>query len=373
MSIMRFPSALLLGAGLMYFLDPARGRKRRARVVEAANHAQRVERELVGKAYRDAQQRARGLSERVRHPLPGDVSDGVLLGRARAALGRVVSHPGAIEIEVHDGRAVLRGAILEREATEAIRGIGKIPGIREVIDRLETHASADVPALQGAGKQLRRLRRVWSPAQQVGAIGGGALLATYGLLLRRGILGPVIGAAGGALAVRGIFNRPMSELFARRPGIIVQKTIMVDAPVHRVFELWSRPESFPRFMEHVRDVEISGSRQHWRVDGPAGTIVEFDSQVTKSEPDRVICWATLPGQPIEHEGQVRFDEVGGRTRVHVQLTYHPPGGRIGHTLAHILGWDPKRRMDDDMIRMKALLEEGKTRAHHSRIAIEDLH
>src|SRR5207245_1201359 len=109
---MRFPSALLVGAGLMYFLDPARGRKRRARMIEAANHAQRIERELVGKAVRDAQHRARGVTERIKHPLASEVSDGVLRGRARAALGRVVSHPGAIEIEVLERRAVMRGPVL---------------------------------------------------------------------------------------------------------------------------------------------------------------------------------------------------------------------------------------------------------------------
>ena len=37
------------------------------------------------------------------------------------------------------------------------------------------------------------------------------------------------------------------------------------------------------------------------------------------------------------------------------------------------GWDPKARMDDDLVRMKALLEEGKTRAHQHRVELADLH
>jgi uncharacterized membrane protein len=372
MSIMRFPTGLLVGAGLMYFLDPFRGRKRRARIAEAATHAQRVERELVGKAVRDAQHRVRGLSERVRHPMASEVSDGVLVGRARAALGRVVSHPSAIEIEVHDGRAIVRGAILQREADDAVRSIGKIPGIREVTDRLERHALADVPSLQGESNRVRRGRRVWPPAAQVGALGGGLALVGYGLA-HRGLAGAALACAGGALVVRGGTNRRLRELLDRRRGIAVQKTIMVDAAIHSVFDLWSHPENFARFMDHVRQVEIEGSRSRWRVDGPAGTVVEFESQITRFEPDRILCWQTLPDQPIEHEGMVRFDEVGGRTRVHVQMRYHPPGGRVGHTLAHVLGWDPKRRMDDDLVRMKALLEDGRTRAHHQRVALEDLH
>jgi uncharacterized membrane protein len=373
MSIMRFPSGLLVGATLMYFLDPIRGRKRRARLREAAEHGLRVERELVGKAVRDAQHRAKGLTERVRHPLPTEVSDGVLHGRARAALGRVVSHPGAIEIEVHDGRAIVRGEIFTSEADELLRTLGKIPGLQEIVDRLERHDAADVPSLQGGLRGLRRTHRVWTPSVQAGAIAGGALLAGYGLFLQRGLGGRLVGAAGTALVLRGIFNRPLPELIGRRGGVVVEKTIVVDAPIHRVFELWRRPENFPRFMEHVRGVELHGARSRWAVDGPAGSVVKFESEITKLEPDRLICWRTLPDQPIEHAGIVRFDEVDGRTRVIVRLEYHPPGGRLVHTLAHVLGWDPKARMDDDLARMKALIEEGFTRAHRRRIAIEDLH
>ena len=372
MSITRFPSGFLFGAGLMYFLDPQRGRRRRARVVEVATHARRVEKDLVGKAMRDAQQRARGLGERVRHPLAAEVSDGVLQGRARAAVGRVVSHPGAIEIEVRDACAILRGPILEHEAGEAVRVVGKIPGIRSVEDRLERHASRDVSALQGEGS-LGRARELWPPAAQVGAIGGGLALAAYGLALRRGISGAAIGLAGSALILRGAYNRPLIRLLGKRGGVTVQKTITVHAPIDRVFDLWNHPENFARFMEHVRDVQVGGERTKWRVDGPAGTEIEFQSKVTRVEPGRRICWQTLPDQAIEHEGIVRFDEVDGGTRVHVQMKYHPPGGVLGHTIAHVLGWDPKARLDDDMVRMKALLEAGKTRAHHTRVAIEDLH
>src|SRR5580765_1532695 len=108
-------SGVLVGVGLMYFFDPQRGKRRRARVVEAATHAQRVERQLVGKAVRDAQHRAHGLSERVKHPLAADVPDAVVTGRVRAQLGRLVSHPRAIEAEVDGGRVVLRGPILTHE------------------------------------------------------------------------------------------------------------------------------------------------------------------------------------------------------------------------------------------------------------------
>lgn len=374
MKLTSFPGAVLLGAGLMYFLDPVRGRKRRARINEAVIHAQKRERELFGKAARDARHRAHGLVERAKHRPSPDAPDVVIDSRVRACLGRAVSHPGALDVVVHDGRVILRGPVLSREADAVVRAVRRVPGVREVIDRMERHDEpGSISSLQGEGRRLRR--RVWSPTKQVAATGAGAAMLLYGLAARGGLLGGMLAAGGGALLLRGTLNRPMRELFGRQGGVTVQKTITVHRPVDEVFDLWRRFDSFPLFMEHVQgvDLEVGGRRSRWTVDGPAGTKVTFEAETMVFEPERVIAWKTVPGQPIEHEGHVRFEEMGDSTRVHVRMTYRPPGGIVGHAIAHILGWDPKARMDDDMIRMKALLEEGRTRAHHHRVELADLH
>jgi uncharacterized membrane protein len=375
MKLTSFPGAVLLGAGLMYFLDPVRGRKRRARINEAVIHAERHERELLAKAQRDARHRVHGLVERAKHRPAPDAPDQVIENRVRACLGRAVSHPHALDVVVHDGRVILRGPLFTHEGDFVVRAVRRVPGVRSVLDRMERHdTAAAIPALQGKG---RPARRSWSPTAQVVASGAGALLILYGWLVRRGVTGTLLGTAGTALALRGTVNRPMPELISKGGGrgINVQKTIVVHRPVHEVFELWNRFDNFPLFMEHVRDVEleVGGKKSKWIVDGPAGTQVEFEAETTTVEPDHLIAWRTLPNQPVDHEGRVRFEETGGGTRVHVQVTYRPPGGIVGHAIAHILGWDPKHRMDDDLVRMKALLEEGKTRAHQHRVELADLH
>jgi uncharacterized membrane protein len=370
MSILRFPSAVLVGATLMYFLDPARGRKRRARLGELATHARRVERRLVGKGVRDAQHRARGITERLAHPLADEIADGVLHARVRAALGRAISHARAIEVEASCGRVVLRGPVLAAEHDAAIASIQRIPGVHQLVDRLDCHASADVPALQGARKRGRGEH--WPPAARLAAIGAGTALATYGLLVRRGAIGVALVAAGGALALRGGIDESLAHAFGRAGFVTVHKTIMVNAPIDRVFALWSRFETFPKFMEHVRAIEVVGTRSRWKVDGPAGIAIEFDAELVRREDNKQIAWRAVPGQVIDHAGSVRFEDAGDHTRVSVELSYRPPGGKLGHAIAHVLGWDPKARLDDDLVRMKAILEDGFTRAHHARIAIEDL-
>jgi len=180
------------------------------------------------------------------------------------------------------------------------------------------------------------------------------------------------------VAMRGTLNKSIPTLLgvgAKKRGVTVQKTITVKAPIHRVFDLWSRLDNFPMFMQHVRevDIEVGGRKTRWVVDGPAGTKLDFEAETTELVPDRVIAWRTIANQSVEHQGRVQFEEVDGGTRVHVELTYRPPGGVVGHAIAHLLGWDPKARMDDDLVRMKALLEDGRTRAHAERVAFADLH
>jgi uncharacterized membrane protein len=69
---------------------------------------------------------------------------------------------------------------------------------------------------------------------------------------------------------------------------------------------------------------------------------------------------------------VRFVPVPGGTRIDIHLSYRPPLGVLGHAIAHALGWDPKARIDDDMVRVKALLEDGRTRAHGERVMAHDV-
>ena len=369
-----FPSGLLAGATLMYFLDPRRGRARRKRLMDLVTHAARVERRLVVRGARDAGHRARGAIERMKPR--GDVDDHKLAARIRSELGRVVSHARAIEVTADGGRVTLTGPILERESGPALRAVRRVPGVKRLDDQLDLFHSPEIPALQGGGG-VRPPSTHWTPAGRLAAVGGGTALALYGAL-RDGIAGSALAAAGGVLAARGVFDLPLRRL-ARyvigREEIEVHKAITVRAPIDRVFDVWTDLENFPRFMEHVHRIELADDdplRAKWTVDGPAGMPLRFETRITRVTKHREIAWRTLPGQPIEHAGVVRFIPCLQGTRLRVDMTYRPPGGVLGHTLAHLLGWDPKTRLDEDLVRVKALLEAGRTRAHGHRVMAGDV-
>src|SRR5262249_59166608 len=102
-------------------------------------------------------------------------------------------------------------------------------------------------ALQGEGR-VRRPRRMWSPTKQVAATGAGLLMTLYGWFVRRGAVGGLVGVGGAALLLRGTMNRPMPELLGKKRGVTVTQTALVRRPIHDVFDLWSRFDTFPLFM-----------------------------------------------------------------------------------------------------------------------------
>jgi uncharacterized membrane protein len=75
----------------------------------------------------------------------------------------------------------------------------------------------------------------------------------------------------------------------------------------------------------------------------------------------LIAWRTVPGAIIQSSGVVQFEpsSVGG-TRIHLRMSYRPPADMVGHAAAVMFGADPRRQIDDDLLRFKSFMESGKT-------------
>ena len=67
------------------------------------------------------------------------VDDDQLIARVRSKLGRVVSHPHAIDAAARDGHVALSGGILEQEATPLIAAVSSVRGVSSVDDHFERH------------------------------------------------------------------------------------------------------------------------------------------------------------------------------------------------------------------------------------------
>ena len=143
-------------------------------------------------------------------------------------------------------------------------------------------------------------------------------------------------------------------------GIRVQKTINISAPIDEVYRFWHNFENFPLFMDHVKEVVVQNGISTWKVAGPAGSSIEFQAHITRDVPNESIAWETIPNSQIHHAGVVHFERNwDGGTRVTVQMTYMPPAGVVGHKVAELFGVDPRQAMQDDLSRLKVLLEVNK--------------
>jgi uncharacterized membrane protein len=369
-----------IGAALMYFFDPDRGRRRRALVRDQAVHVLHQAQDAIDVAICDAQQRTLGFMADLRARITGEeVDDEVLSERVRAKIGRLVRHPGAIEVTARDGHITLRGPVLADEVENLVAGVAAVRGVQGVENHLETHEQpGDVPGLQGEprrqGERFELTQSYWSPTARLAAGVTGSALAIRGLT-RGGILGTASAIAGLGLLARGITNLDLKRLTGiggARQAVDIQKMININAPVDEVFAIMSHPENFPRFMGHVREVRrFSDDRSHWTVAGPGGVPINWETVTTDLVPNKLVAWKTVPGSLVEHTGTVRFQsDVGEKTRIDLRMSYRPPGGLLGHIVASLFASDPKHAMDEDLARLKSLLEHGKTTAHGETVRRE---
>lgn len=368
-SATRTLSAAALAAAAMYWFDPASGRRRRARLRDQVQHTTRRIGRGLDAGVHDLAHRVLGVAAEVRgafNDMPSD--DVVVAERIRSAMGRVVSHPGAIDVTVDGGRVELKGAILAQELPRLMHAVWAVHGVQAVHDALGVYESArGISALQGGRnrdtRQFGLLQERWTPGARLLINTTGLLLTLYGLR-HRGVPGLLGCVAGGALLARGTTNMPLRKFAGATAGVIgIQKHLRVNAPVGRVFEALSRYDNFPYFMRNVRSVRVHpDGRSHWCLKGPMGTTLEWDAETVAYEPDELIAWRTVAHAPIQHSGSIRLRGENGTTCLEIRMCYSPPAGMLGHGLAKLLGADPKKELDEDLLRLKTFLETG-TPAH----------
>jgi uncharacterized membrane protein len=284
MGVKSFVRGVTVGAGLMYLLDPDRGRARREQLADKASH-------LLGNTRRQFE-------------------EGRFEGRV-PEIGHYGSRVGDI--------AGLGGATLGGRPGAPSSGLGHTATLQLL----------------------------------------GGVLALYGLT-RRGAVGSLVRTIGAGLLVGSAGGAPGAALLPgvdRRRAVDVQKTLHINAPLDQVYAFWSNYENFPLFMSHVREVEDLGNgRSHWSVRGPGGVPIEWNAVLTQQGANEVIAWRSEPGSMLENAGIIRFAPSDTGTRVDLRFCYHPPAGGAGQAVAELLGSDPRAKLNEDLGRMKSLLE-----------------
>jgi uncharacterized membrane protein len=369
MRLKTFLATVGITAGLMYFFDPQQGARRRALVQDRINRWISDLDYSIDRGRRDLRNRTRGmLSEMTARLSEQGAPDWILEERVRSNFGRISNNTRAIDVRADGGYIYLSGPVLREDRDDILKAAARTRGVYGVEDELRLFDNPeDIPSLQAgtsmsdqAGSQTQQQN--WSPATRLISGVGGSLLTLYGLR-RSGLSKPLLSTAGLIITARSVTNMDTRSLLGvgGENLIKVRKAINIDAPIDEVYQFWRNFENFKLFMDHVKEITVNDDVSTWQVAGPAGSTVELQSHITRDIPNESIAWESLPDSQVKHAGFVRFDPSrDGGTRVSVQMEYLPPAGVVGHAVAQLFGVDPRQAMNDDLIRLKSLLETGKT-------------
>jgi uncharacterized membrane protein len=358
-----------LGAGAMYFFDPQQGNRRRAQIQDTINRWISDLDDSISKGRLDLRNRTRGvLSEMTARLSDQSAPDWILEERVRSNFGHISNNTRAIDVRADGGYIYLSGPAMREDRDAILKAAARTRGVYGVEDELQlVDNPQDIPALRaetftGGQTGSPTQGQSWSPATRLLSGVGGSLLTLYGMR-RTGLTKPLLSTAGLIITARSMTNMDTRSLLGvgGENLIKVRKGINIDAPIDEVYQFWRNFENFKLFMNHVKEITVQDDVSTWQVAGPAGSTVEFKSHITRDVPNESIAWESLPDSQVRTAGFVRFDQSrDSGTRVSVQMEYLPPAGVLGHAVAQLFGVDPRQAMNDDLMRLKSLLETGKT-------------
>jgi hypothetical protein len=215
-------AGLGLGTGLMYFLDPDRGKRRRAMVRDQAARIARKTSRFADKAIRDVANRTHGLAIETESLFKREpISDAVLEARVQTRLGRLVSRPNHIQVSVSSGVVKLEGTVIPNEMSRVISGIAAMQGVTGVTNRLQPFGAPrrSIVSSTGSAKEFLNGSESWAPAARVafGLAGGVATAAGLWLASNRGTIAAMLTVSGTGLMARSVANQRLTQLAGLAP------------------------------------------------------------------------------------------------------------------------------------------------------------
>jgi len=150
-----------VGAGLMYFCDPDRGRSRRSQLMGEATGILHRGEDNLEKRGKDLMNRVHGLAVRVAEEIAPEEepTDEVLTERIRSRMGHLVANPHEVQVHVESGVVTLEGKLAHSERRRLRHEVGAMPGVKRVNAHLGSRPAFNPALLIGIGAGLALLRK----------------------------------------------------------------------------------------------------------------------------------------------------------------------------------------------------------------------
>ena len=207
-----------------------------------------------------------------------------------------------------------------------------------------------------------------SENERIASLAGGIALFFWGLRIRSALT-PLLMFLGGALVRRGAIGHcPVyAQLEKRRakspeshePESVteIQQSVQVARPPAQVFGYWRQVENFPRFMTHLESVEALDDRvSRWTARSPSGQTLEWEAEIIALKAGQWIEWRSLPGASVQVSGAANFEPLNEGRETMVSVIVRLEAGASGAVAARILGDNPRRQLEQDLLRFKQLVE-----------------
>lgn len=156
------------------------------------------------------------------------------------------------------------------------------------------------------------------------------------------------------------YNQSESQKESKQMAEQITRSIIVKAPVSKVYQAWANFENFPIFMENIKSVRrIDSKTSHWEMEGPLGTTIEWEAETTRLDKNKRVGWSSKDHEEsdITTSGQVTFNDLPHEeTEITVILQYVPQkGGAAGEALAKMFS-NPEKQLEQDLQNFKNYIE-----------------
>jgi uncharacterized membrane protein len=171
--------------------------------------------------------------------------------------------------------------------------------------------------------------------------------------------GAVLLGAGLAYAAAKVISKSVGDKVAR--DVHLETSIAIDKTPEELYAFWRDFKNLPLFMRNLESVtELSPTQSHWVAKGPGGSRIEWDAEIFNEKENELISWRSLEDADVVNAGSVRFQAgpEGHGTFVRVAMNYNPPAGKVGATVAQLLGAEPAQLIKEDLRRLKQIMEAG---------------
>jgi uncharacterized membrane protein len=162
----------------------------------------------------------------------------------------------------------------------------------------------------------------------------------------------------------GISTVPDPEMrgVAAQHGERLERQLVIQAPPEKVYKFWRELSNLPSVLTHVSSVvQLDERHSRWQAETPLGTTLEWQAEIIRDEPNRLIAWQSLPGGSLSTAGSVKFEAQGSsQTRLTLNMKYDPPGGKVGVWIAKAFGVDLLTELNDDLCAFKQRMESSVT-------------